>query len=209
MHMASRGIGSQRPRLTADLLVAVLLKADLWRGAFYLLPPFEGMSDPVARLMFALNCSCVAVLLAFLPGIEAVSHERLHSPAIDPLSGHESHRMKINLRYLQHTLEQLLLFVPGLLALAHYCPDGHAMCAVAATTVVWIASRAAFWIAYHLDPLYRVVGLTGMLQSMLVLLYVSARFGFDIGGLIGAAVPLALFAGIEGYLTYATRPRPA
>jgi hypothetical protein len=54
--------------------------------------------------------------------------------------------MRINLRYLQNTLEQLVLFMPGVLGLAVYCSDGGSMRAVAATTVVWIAARIAFWI---------------------------------------------------------------
>jgi hypothetical protein len=195
----------QRSRLRTAILIAFPLTAALWLGVYYVLPPLAGMADSVDRLVFALNCCCVAILLCFLTGIEAVSHERLHSAAIDPLSGHETRRMKINLRYLQHTLEQLILFVPGLLALAVYCADGHAMRAVVATTVVWIVSRAAFWIGYHYGPQYRTVGLTGMLQSMLVLLYVSARFGFDVGGLAGAAVPLVLFGCIEAYLIWTTR----
>ncbi len=43
----------------------------------------------------------------------SLSHERLQLLSIDPLSDHETLRMKINLRYLQHTLEQLMLFILG------------------------------------------------------------------------------------------------
>jgi hypothetical protein len=199
----------QRSTLIIGSLIAFPVTVAIWLGIYHVLPPLAGMADPVARLVFALNCCCVAILLCFLTGIEAVAHERLHSPAIDPLSGHESRRMKINLRYLQHTLEQLMLFVPGLLALAFYCSDGRAMRAVVATTVVWIVARAAFWIGYHRGPQYRTWGAPGMVQSMLVLLYVCARFGYDVAGVAGAIAPLVLFGCIEAYLVHATRSRPS
>jgi hypothetical protein len=202
-----RDFRRQRSTVLIWILIAFPVSAALWLGVYYGLPPLSGMGDPLARLFFAIECCCVAILLCFLTGIEAVSHERLQSPAIDPLAGYETRRLKINLRYLQHTLEQLMLFVPGLLALAFYCADGRSMRAVVATTVVWMAGRAGFWIGYHYGPLYRAIGAPGMAQSMIVLLYVVARFGFDLAGLPGAIAPLALFFSVEAYLFYATRPR--
>jgi hypothetical protein len=195
----------QRSVIVKWILAAFPLSAVLWLGVYHWTPPLSGMDDPLARLFFAINCCCVAILFCFMTGIEAVSHERLQSPGIDPLAGYATRRMTINLRYLQHTLEQLLLFVPGLLALAFYCSNGSAMRAVVATTVVWMVTRAAFWIGYHYGSLYRAAGAPGMAQSLAVLLYVCARFGFDLAGLPGAIAPIALFLCIEIYLFYATR----
>ena len=196
----------QRSILIAEIAIAFPVTIALWLGVYYFLPPIAGMADPLARLAFALKCSSVAILFCFLTGIEAVAHERLRSAAIDPLSGYETRRMRINLRYLQHTLEQLVLFVPGLFGLAFYCSDGGSMRAVVATTAVWIATRIAFWIGYHYGSQHRAVGAPGMLQSMLVLLYVCARFGFESAGTLGAIAPLVLFGFIEAFLFRATRP---
>jgi len=199
----------QRSTVMTWILFAFPVTVALWLGVYYLFPPLTGMNDPLARLFFSINCCCVAILLCFLTGIEAVAHERLQSPALDPLAGYETLRMKINLRYLQHTLEQFMLFVPGLLALAFYCSNGNTMRAVVATTVVWIVARAGFWIGYHYGSQYRAIGAPGMVQSMIVLLYVCARFGFDMAGPLGAITPLVLFGCIEAYLVYATRsPAP-
>ena len=44
--------------------------------------------------------------------------------------------MTINLRYLQNTLEQLMLFIPGLLGLAVYCSSGRSMRAIVATSLL-------------------------------------------------------------------------
>ena len=187
------------------MAAAAVVSVALWFGLYFLSPVLPEMADPVARLGFAIKCCCVAILLCFLTGIEAVSHERLQSEAFDPLTGHESFGMRINLRYLQNTLEQLVLFAPGLLALAIYCDDGRSMRAVVATTGVWILSRAAFWIGYHQGSLYRVVGLTGMIQSMIVLFYVCGRFGYEFAGLLGAIAPVTIFAVIEIVLVVKTR----
>jgi hypothetical protein len=192
--------------LIAELAIAFPVTIALWLGVYYFMPPLEGMGEPLARLVFALKCGCFAILFCFLTGIEAVAHERLRSPAIDPLSGYETRRLTINLRYLQNTLEQLVLFVPGLFALAFYCPDGHAMRAVVATTVVWIATRFAFWIGYHHGSQHRAIGAPGMMQSMLVLLYVCARIGYEMAGPAGAIAPLIVFGCVEAVLVRATRP---
>ncbi len=166
------------------------------------------MDNTPARLVFALKCSCVAVLFCFVTGIEAVAHERLRSAAIDPLSGYETRRMRVNLRYLQNTLEQLVLFAPGVLGLAVYCSDGRSMRGVVGTTVVWIVARVAFWIGYHRSSAQRSFGAPGMMLSILVLLYVCARFGYETAGLLGAIAPLVIFGGAEVVLVWATRPQP-
>jgi len=208
-HAGDADVRRQRSIAMKWILVAAPVTLALWLGIYHWLPPLAGMDDPLARLCLAIRCCCVAILLCFVTGIEAVAHERLRSPAINPLAGHETLRLKINLRYLQHTLEQLLVFVPGLLGLAFYCSDGSTMRAVVATTVTWIVGRAGFWIGYHCGALYRGIGAPGMAQSMIVLLYVCARFGNDVAGPAGALSPLVLFGVIEAYLFYATRPSTA
>jgi len=196
----------QQAATIVSISIAFPVAIVLWLGTYYLLPPVADMADMLARLVFSLKCSCVAILFCFVTGIEAVAHERLRSAAIDPMSGYETNRMRVNIRYLQNTLEQLVVFVAGLLGLAVYCSDGSSMRAVAATTVVWIVARIAFWIGYHHGAAQRGFGAPGVMQSMLVLLYVCGRFGFEIGGPVGAVVLLVLFGGTEAVLVWATRP---
>jgi hypothetical protein len=43
-----------------------------------------------------------------------------------------------------------------------------------------------------------------MVQSILILLYVSARFGYDLAGAAGAAAPLIFYGAIEIYLVNVT-----
>lgn len=193
-------VAGERRKLLGGAAVALPLAVAAWLGLYWLTPPVASAEEPLARLVYALNWIGVAVLLTFLTAIEAVSHERLFTPAIDPLAGRESRRMRINLRYLQHTLEQLLVFIPGLLLLAWYSADGVELRAVTATAIVWVALRLVFWIGYHISPSLRTPGLVGTAMSMVVLLYGAARFGYELAGWAGAVAPLLIFAGIEVYL---------
>ena len=200
-----QNLRAQRKTLMRGMPIAAPVALLVWLALRYGLSPLPDMQAWPDRLWFAIGCCCVAVLLCLLLGIEAVSHERLVTSAINPLAGAESTRMKVNLRYLQNTLEQLLLFIPGLLGLAHYCDNGASMRAVVATTVVWILARFVFWIGYHQGPLFRAPGLVGVVQSLLVLLYVCARFADDVAGIVGAVVVIGLFAFGEIYLVWINR----
>lgn len=193
----SISVDAYKRTLIKSVAIAGPISLVIWLGLAFGLAPVSGMEEPVARIVFALKCCCLAVLFTFVTGVEAVAHERLHSAAIDPLTGFETRRMRINLRYLQHTLEQLLVFIPGLLALAAMVSGGEGMRAVVAITVVWILSRFAFWIGYHFGAQHRAWGMAGMVQSMLVLFYVAARFGWEVAGFAGAVAPILLFLVIE------------
>jgi uncharacterized MAPEG superfamily protein len=191
--------------IAAAMPVAVLL----WLAIACLVPPLAGMESLGSRMLFTLKCCCVAVLFCLVLGVEAVAHERLASPAFDPLSGFETRRLRVNQRYLQNTLEQIVVFAAALFGLAAYSPDGSAMRSVLATTVVWIVARFAFWIGYHQSAALRGLGAPGMALSMIVLLYVAGRIGFEAGGFLGAAAPIVLFLAIEAFLFRATRSVPS
>ena len=200
-------ISKQRRATMTPIAIAFPVAIALWFGTIFLLPPLAGMDAPLDRLVFALKCCAVAILFSLVMGVEAVAHERLRSPAIDPLAGYETRRMRVNLRYLQNTLEQLVVFVPGLLGLAAYSPDGSAMRRVVAATVVWIAARIAFWIGYHRSSAERGYGAPGVIVGVLMLLYVCARFGFELAGWAGAAGIVVPFVLMEAIITWKTGPK--
>ena len=81
------------------------------------------------------------------------------------------------------------------------------MRAVEATTIVWILARLAFWIGYHRSAALRGLGAPGMALSMLVLIYVAARFGFETAGIAGAGAVVGAFLAFEAVLFRATRGR--
>ena len=177
----------------------------LWFALYRFLPPLEGMDDLGARMLVALKCLVFATLFTLVAGVEAIAHERLQSTAFDPLAGHETRRLRVNLRFLQNTFEQIVIFAVGLFGLAAYMTGGEAMRAVVATTVVWILNRYAFWIGYHRSAAMRGLGAPSMAIGLVMLLCVAARIGGDLAGTGGAAVAIGLFVGLEAVLFLKTR----
>ncbi len=190
------GRGTIAGAVAASLPVAI----GLWLALRHGLPPIA--ADP---MVFALGCSGATVLLALVPGIEAVAHERLFHASIDPLAGRDSPRLVVNQRYVQNTLEQLVTLLPGLFLLAHYEAD---LRVAAATAIVWTLGRWAFWIGYHIGPMWRGLGVFSMVLGQLALLWGVGRFGFDLAGWAGTAALIAPYAAIEAFLFLVLR-RPA
>jgi len=191
------------PQQRRTTLTGIAVSAPLTLLLWWLL--WEYLPEPVGanRLRVAIQCCAVAALLSVVAGVEAVAHERLFTAAIDPLAGVETKRMRVNFRYLSNTLEQYVVFAAGLLALSLYA-SGKILVIV---TVVWVVARWAFWIGYHKSPLLRGIGAPGMMQSMIVLLYVAYRFGNDsYGSAVGIAL-LAAFAILEAILFWGVTRR--
>ncbi len=199
------GWRDQRRAGAIAIVASAIVFAILWLAIRYYAPIPQGMDNIGTRMLFTIKCCCVAILFCFATGIDAVAHERLQSAAFDPLLGFETRRLRINLRYLQNTLEQLVLFVTGLFGLAIYSPDGDAMRAVEATAIVWILARLAFWIGYHRSAAMRGIGAAGVAMSLLVLVYVAGRIGFDFAGVAGTVIVIAAFLLFEAFLFWATR----
>ena len=199
---------SQRRTTIFAILPSVPVALALWWAVFQL-PPVPGMEDAAARFGFAFALIALAVLFTLVLGVEAIAHERLVTPAIDPLTGYETRRMRVNQRYLQNTLEQSVVFAAGLLLLAAQIDDGAGMRALVAATAVWVLARWAFWIGYHRSALHRGWGAVGVLQSMLILLYGAYRFGESYFGIAGGLAPVLLFLAIEAWLfAWTARPQP-
>lgn len=198
--MADQVTPKQRRTTLAGIAASAIVTAAVWVALLRFLPAPSGAE----ALPTAFACCAVATLLTLVMGVEAVAHERLVTPAIDPLAGFETRRMRVNLRYLSNTLEQFVVFAAGLLALSAYASPR----LLVIIGIVWVLERWAFWIGYHKSPLLRGFGAPGMLQSMIVLLYVAYRFGTDsYGQPIGIAL-VVIFAVIETILFWAVK-RPA
>jgi len=185
--------------------IAAVVSAALCFALYRLLPVLNGMDQPGARMLVALKCLAFATLFAFVAGIEAVAHERLQSAAFDPLAGHETKRLQVNLRYLQNTLEQIIVFAVGLFGVAAYLTTDEAMRAVPAITIVWTLNRYAFWIGYHRSAAMRGLGLPGQAIGLFMLLYVVARVGGDLAGTAGTVMALAVYLVLEAVLVVKTR----
>ena len=191
---------AQRRTTISGIALSAFASAAIW-VALYLFLPAPGSAEPLPT---ALACGAIAALLTLMAGVEAVAHERLVTPAIDPLAGFETRRMRVNSRYLQNTLEQFVIFAAGLMALSAYATPR----ILVIVTIVWVLMRWAFWAGYHQSPLLRGLGAPGMVQSILVLLYVAYRFGADTYGALAGYALVGLFLALEALLFWAVN-RPS
>ena len=95
---ARAGYVRQRRAGMAAIATAMPVALLLWLAIAYLAPPLAGMDSLDGRMLFTLKCCCLAALFCLVTGVEAVAHERLLSPAFDPLAGFETRRLRVNER---------------------------------------------------------------------------------------------------------------
>ena len=170
--------------------------------ALFYTPLIPNMSAGIDRINFALNICGIAGLFSLMMGVEAVAHDRLFTPAINPLANFENKRIKVNKQYLQNTLEQFVLFVFAVLMFTSLCQNGDDMRSIVAFAVAWTLSRIIFWIAYHHNPLDRIYGLIGMVLTMIVLIYSGYRFIQNWLGFVAGIIFLLTISFFEISLTY-------
>lgn len=194
-------ISKARFILIRNLIFACLISVLFWLFLYSFLSPVPNMTEPLARLIFAFKCWGLATLFCLILGINAVAYERFGSSSfVSALGDGESLRLRINQRYLQQTIEQMLVFMPGLLMLAIYCDTSEAMRLVEVATFMWMAARLVFWLNYHQDTQGGVPGMIGTLQNSIILLYCSSRFSYELWGMTGAVLIVSLFVSFQVYL---------
>jgi hypothetical protein len=133
-------------------------------------------SSTVDPLIYALRWLPLAAL-PLLAMVVAVGNARALGPAIDPTAGAEDPAMRINIRVLDNTLQQLVLFVVGSLGLAASLgPDEVKVLGAAA--IVFVLARVAFWIGYRIDPLYRAAGFAATAYLNIGLIAAALWFAF-------------------------------
>lgn len=142
-------------------------------GAFVLVPfDSSSLGSAAARIALTLRWEALAALtLGF--GVSRVSLFRLFSArAIDGSAPTADERgLEIGRRYLQNTLEQLVLAVIAHLALAtQLAPDAMRLIPILATW--FVVARIAFFVGYHHSPTARVFGFAATwLPTLAVLIY--------------------------------------
>jgi uncharacterized MAPEG superfamily protein len=135
--------------------------------------PGAGLAD---RLAYAAIANAFASL-PLLAAIAAVGNARGMSEAIDPTLGKESPAIIVTGRVADNTLQQFAIFATATLALSVNLEPAQ-LHVIAAAAITFVAARAAFWIGYRLNPLYRAPGF-------------AATFYLNLG-LLGGALWLAM-----------------
>lgn len=136
-----------------------------------IIPPPPIADTAGERIAYALPWAVVAVLPMLLMVI-AVGNARALGAAIDPTVGKESPAMLIDGRVLDNTLQQLVLFLVGILALSVSLPL-HRLSIVGALAVTFVVMRLAFWVGYRIKPVYRAFGFASTFYMNLGMLLTS------------------------------------
>ena len=119
---------------------------------------------PAGRLAFALPWLMGPGLTVFL-GVAAIGLARFTSPAM--IEGGQlpaTSPTEIDRRYLQNTLEQFAVFLPGWLALAQLLPDAR-LGLVPALALSFVFARLAFWWGYRRASTGRAFGFAATMMA--------------------------------------------
>ena len=132
------------------------------------------------RLAYALRANVIA-LVPFFVMLISIGNSRFLSEAIDPTRRAESRSMEIDGRVADNTLQQNFVFAVASLALSTLVPLQQLQ-VVWACVIVFVVARAAFWLGYRLNPLYRAPGMSATAYMNLgMILYVLFRVVVDGG----------------------------
>ena len=139
--------------------------------AYKLVPPLGGLEEPIARLTLATRWLVVA-MLPYAAVCLTILGVRLFEGPHDPTRGGESDHLKIHVRVMQNTLEQLVWFALCILAIAPMLAPAEARL-VPIACVFFFFARLIYWWGYlRIGTLARAPGvqLTFTLNIFLLLL---------------------------------------
>jgi len=144
----------------------------VWAISSQIAPP--AVADNGDRLAYALPWAVPPALLFFVM-VAVVGNARFLSEAIDPTLGKESDKMVVDGRVTDNTLQQLVLFLIGMFALAVTLP-AHRLSIVAAVSITFVIVRLAFWFGYRIKPVYRAFGFASTAYMNLFMLLAALWF---------------------------------
>jgi hypothetical protein len=129
----------------------------VWLLSLWLPPPGDvlTMGD---RIAYALRINVVALLPFFIMLI-TIGNSRFLSDAIDPTHRAENHRMEIDGRVADNTLQQNFVFAVASLGLASVLSPTRLQ-VIWACAIVYMLARVVFWIGYRVHPLFRAPGMS-------------------------------------------------
>ena len=136
----------------AVVFSAVFFEVMFQSTAIGLTPP--GGIDMSWRLAYALKWEVVAAL-CLLAGVAKIANRRFFIP--EAIDGAPTPSIEIDRRYIQNTLEQLILAMVAHLALVTIvAPESIRVIAVLVT--LFVIGRVTFWIGYHYSGPARAFG---------------------------------------------------
>ena len=141
----SATLGRQR-RIRGWLWITVPGTYGLLGAAYAVLPPADGLDQPVERLLLAVQW----LLVAFIPYAAVcltILYQRYAEGSHNPLLSQESERLQVHCRVMQNTLEQLVWFALCILPLATLLAPAQARI-VPILCVFFAFARFVYWWGY-------------------------------------------------------------
>eukprot|EP00731_Ephydatia_muelleri_P030794 Em0022g308a len=159
-------------------------------------PNEESMTFKVA---YTFRCALfTAICLLILILSTAIKRDALG--AINPLAGKE-HLIQVDKNVLTNTVEQFLVYLVSVMALATYLDTPEQLKLIPLYTTAFIVGRVLFRIGYGINPGYRSVGMTiNIVSSVYIVgftLYLMYTKGFMHNITASGGVPSTLRAGRE------------
>jgi len=150
-------MSNEQRKVLAGMATAVVFSATFFEVVFRmtaidLMPP--GGIEISWRLEYALKCEVFAAL-CLLAGVALIANRRFF--IADAIGGGPSPSIEIDRRYIQNTLEQLVLAIVAHLALVTIVAP-ESIRAVAVLVMLFVIGRATFWIGYHRSGSARAFG---------------------------------------------------
>jgi len=157
------------------VIVGALFAITFFYLFYYIKPyPINNMLSFNDRLIFTLQWN-VFPFLTLLLGIMTVASKRFFSPSIDPMAGKEDEVMKIHIRYVDNTFQQVVIFLFMSVCLTTFL-RGESMRIIPILAILFTIGRIAFWIGYLKNPLYRAPGMfVTEMVNYLPLLYIVLK----------------------------------
>lgn len=140
-------------------------------------PPSPRLESRYDRLVYTVEWQIVSLSTLWL-GMFKVLSIRWNTAAIDPVYGKAEHLLEVPQRYVQNTVEQLLLHCISQLVLCQYLKP-ESMQVVPILVLMFAVGRVIYFIGYHIAPKHRVYGFVfTAVPSFCVYVYCLYRFLF-------------------------------
>ena len=141
------------------IILGVTLTLLIFTMGMYVFPAGKETDFPsdMEKVIYTLKWQSLSVLM-LLFGIERVGNKRASTSAVDPLHGKGEHLLQVEARYLQNTLEQLILSLTGQLILSAYVSAAFLTRIIPTLVILFVIGRIVFFVGYKMDPLKRALG---------------------------------------------------
>ena len=150
-------MSNEQKKVLVGMVAAVAFSVAIFEVVFRLtdihLSPLVTIGVSV-RLEYALKCEVFAAL-CLLAGVAKIANRRFFIP--DAIEGGDSPSIEIDRRYVQNTLEQLVLAIVAHLALVVIVAP-ESIRAVAVLVMLFVIGRVTFWFGYHRSGAARAFG---------------------------------------------------